>query len=222
MNYQVKIDTIKDLYTYTRNQLEGKSGNVNISFANRTHVYTGNDVIGNCLQEWLPNWFTFLGVKIRSGPNSQSFPDFIAEFSGLSYDIEVKAWNINNSPAFDIANFQSFVETTYDDPGKINAHYFILGYDPYDDGFSQGFVVKKVYLKQLWEIMSPSRKYPINLQVKREQPYAIRPYNFHRYPERAFKSRSELIEAVAQTIKLFPNPQNSFSARDWYNKLNNN
>lgn len=50
--------------------------------------------------------------------------------------MEVKAWNINNAPAFDLANFQSFVETTYNSPGKLNAQYFILGYKPEDDGFS--------------------------------------------------------------------------------------
>lgn len=49
-------------------------------------------MIGNCLQEWFPNWFKYLGVNVLPGANTQAFPDFVA--------------------AFDLANFQNFLETT--------------------------------------------------------------------------------------------------------------
>ena len=60
-------------------------------------------------------------------------------------DAEVKAWNINNAPAFDLANFFSFLDTTFTEPGKLNARYFILGYRPANDGFTQGFTLERVY-----------------------------------------------------------------------------
>ena len=113
------------------------------------------------------------------GEHTQAFPDFVAVFNNISYDVEVKAWNCNNNPAFDLANFQSFLETTFDSPGKLDAYYFILGYKPMDDGFSEGFKVEKVYLKNIWEITAPTKKYPIGLQVKRNQPYAMRPTSFN-------------------------------------------
>lgn len=213
------INTLNDLYELTKEKLEGQHGTITVTFANRNHVYTGNDVIGNCLQEWLPDWFQFLGVNIQSRKGTQVFPDFIAHFNGIEYAVEVKAWNINNSPAFDLANFQSFLETTYSSPGKINAQYFILGYKPEDDGFSQGFTVKKVFLKHIWEITSATRKYPVGLQVKRGNPYALRPFNFYKKPNNSFHNKQEFILAVKQTFDMYPNPVLPFTPDEWYQKV---
>ena len=213
------INNIEELFRITQDRLEGQHGTITINFANRSHVYSGNDVIGNCLQEWLPNWFEHLGVDIKPGDNTQSFPDFVAHFENVSYDVEVKAWNYNNSPAFDIANFSSFLATTYESPGKLDASYFILGYRPMDDGFSQGFVVEKVYLKHIWQITSPSTKYPIGLQVKRGQPYAMRPFNFSRNGSGGFADRTEFIYAVKNTFELFPNAVIPFSPDEWLDRV---
>lgn len=213
------INSLQELFEISREKLEGQHGSIAINFANRNHVYSGNDVIGNCLQEWLPSWFEFLGVIIKSGKGTQVFPDFVAQFGTQKYDMEVKAWNINNSPAFDLANFQSFIETTYNAPGKLNAQYFILGYKPEDDGFSQGFMVQKVFLKHIWEITAPTRKYPIGLQVKRNMPYAMRPYNFNHYPEKSFPSKFEFIKAVKDAFHLFPNSALPFTPDEWFTKV---
>ena len=211
----MKIDSLIRLYELSKKRLEGQHGTINITFANRSHVYTGNDVIGNCLQEWLPDWFQYLGVDIKKGDGSQKFPDFVLTFNGVEYAIEVKAWNINNAPAFDLANFNSFLDTTYEEPGKLNAYYFILGYRPDQDGFSQGFIVEKVFLKSIWEITSSSKKYPIGLQVKRNQPYAMRPYNFYKRPKASFKNKGEFIDAVAETYEMFPNNSLEFTPEQW-------
>ena len=215
----MQIESLEELFTISKEKLEGKHGTITITFANRSHVYTGNDVIGNCLQEGLPDWFRFLGVNIRSGEGTQVFPDFVAQFGEQKYDMEVKAWNINNAPAFDLANFQSFVETTYKSPGKLNAQYFILGYKPDDDGFSQGFTVQKIFLKHIWEITSSTKKYPIGLQVKRNMPYAMRPYNFNRHPKESFKEKIDFINAVKKAFELFPNPMLHFTPEEWFDKV---
>lgn len=215
----MKINTLNDLYNISKSKLENQHGTITITFANRSHVYTGNDVIGNCLQEWLPNWFEYLGVNIKPGINTQEFPDFTAILNNKKYAVEIKTWNINNSPAFDLANFQSFLESTYKSPSKINARYFVLGYKPENDGFSQGFTVKAILLKNIWEMTTNSRKYPIGLQVKRGQPYAMRPYNFYKNPEKSFKDKHEFLLAVKNTFELFPNHNLPFSPKEWYDKV---
>ncbi len=215
----MKINNIFELFNITKEKLEGQHGTITINFANRSHVYSGNDVIGNCLQEWLPNWFAYLGVNIIPGEHTQAFPDFVAVFNNTSYDVEVKAWNYNNNPAFDLANFGNFLETTFDSPGKLDAYYFILGYKPMDDGFSEGFKVEKVYLKNIWEITAPAQKYPIGLQVKRNQPYAMRPTSFHKNPDKAFKSKKAFINAVKNTYDLFPSTSLKFSSDEWLNRV---
>ncbi len=215
----MEINNIFELFEITKDKLEGQHGTITINFANRSHVYSGNDVIGNCLQEWLPNWFQYLGVNIVPGEHTQAFPDFVAVFNNISYDVEVKAWNCNNNPAFDLANFQSFLETTFDSPGKLDAYYFILGYKPMDDGFSEGFKVEKVYLKNIWEITAPTKKYPIGLQVKRNQPYAMRPTSFNRNPDKAFKSKEEFINAVKKAYDLFPSTSLKFTSDEWLSRV---
>lgn len=214
------IETIEELFSLTHEKLVGQSGAISINFANRTHVYSGNDVIGNCLQEWLPSWFSFLGVDIQAGEHTQEFPDFVANFDGISYDVEVKAWNVNNAPAFDLANFFSFLDTTYNEPGKLNAHYFILGYRPATDGFSQGFQLEKVYLKHIWEITNPSRNYSIGLQVKRGIPYAMRPCNFYRNEDKHFSDIFEFVSAVTDAFKEFELAADlPFTPEEWYDRV---
>lgn len=214
------ISTIEDLFYLTEQRLVGQTGTISINFANRPHTYSGNDVIGNCLQEWLPDWFSFLGVEIFPGRGSQEFPDFVAVFNNNPIDVEVKAWNVNNAPAFDIANFFSFLDTTYSDPGKLNAHYFIIGYRPANDGFSQGFTVEKIYLKHLWEITNSSKNYPIGLQVKRGTPYAIRPCNFYNKEHTHFNDVYEFIDAVTQAYQIFEGSSDlPFSPDQWRDRI---
>ena len=45
------IETIEELFQLTQERLVGQAGAISITFANRAHIYSGNDVIGNCLQE---------------------------------------------------------------------------------------------------------------------------------------------------------------------------
>ncbi|MCP1640394.1 hypothetical protein J2T50_002133 [Streptococcus gallinaceus] len=208
-----KINTIEQLYEYTKKRLEGKHGNITINFANHPIVYSGNDIIGNSLQEWLPAWFKHLQVDIQAGEHTQEFPDFVARFGGNQYDVEVKAWNYTNPPGFDIANFHSFIQQTYKSPGKLNAYFIILGYTPANDGFSKGFTVEKVYLKRIWEITNKAQKYPIGLQVKRESPYAIRPCAFHK--KDSFRSKEEFIDAIYETFKMFPNDKLEITPEAW-------
>lgn len=198
------INNLDDLYVYTKEKLQDKSGVITIHFADRPHTYTKNDVVGNCLQEWLPEWFQHIGVTLTPTEETQKFPDFVAHFEGGSYDVEVKAWNVNASPAFDIANFYSFIDTTYEHPEKLNAVYFILGYEPRrEDDLERGFVVRNVYMKRIWQITGPKHKHGISLQVKRGQPYALRPIGFHRHPENAFTDPVAFICAVHNAYKQF-------------------
>ena len=45
------INSIEELFLKTKEELEEKHGSISINFANKNHVYSGNDIIGNCLQE---------------------------------------------------------------------------------------------------------------------------------------------------------------------------
>nr|WP_240789033.1 NgoBV family restriction endonuclease [Streptococcus sp. KCJ4932] len=207
------------MYEFTKEKLEGQKGQITINFANHPIVYENKDIIGNALQDWLPAWFNYLNVNITQGEHTQEFPDFRATFNDIDYDVEIKTWNFANSPAFDIANLYSFIKQTYERPGKLNAYFIILGYRVENDGFTRGFTVEKVYLKRIWEITNRSKKYPIGLQVKTGQPYAIRPCDFRRRD--TFRNKKEFINGIYEAFKKFPNSSIPFTPDEWLNKVTN-
>lgn len=217
----MSINNIEELYEITRDELENKYGSIFVNFNNRNVRYTGNDVVGNCLQEWLPNWFEYMGVDIIPNESTQEFPDFVARFTNTHNDVEIKCWNASGSPAFDLANFNSYVRTLYIDPRKLNADYFILGYRPTDPDvdFAEGFQVTNVYLKKIWEMTGPTRisNKPISIQVKYNRPYAIRPTSFHRNTTTVFNSRLDFVIAIKESLDLFP--QDEFTSDEWFNHV---
>ena len=213
MSESTQINFMDSLRDMAKKELVGRKGSIIINYAGETVQYMNNDIIGNALQAWLPVWFQRNDVELINNEHTQEFPDFIAVDGENHYDVEIKCWNYNASPAFDLANFHSLINVLYVNPRKIMADYLILPYQPTEHGFE----VVDVYLKKIWEITKPSRNYPIGLQVKRDQPYAVRPFPFHRQPENSFSNRKEFVEALAETLKLFP-PKNDVpyeDAEDW-------
>lgn len=213
-----RIENLDDLFSVTYSELLNKYGSIMVHFNNVPMAYTGRDIIGNSLQEWLPNWFEFIGVDIRSNPRTQTFPDFRIHLHSEVYDFEIKCWNNNSTPGFDIANFNSFVSTLPNDPSQLNAYYFLLGYRPLVEGvdFEKGFKVEEIYMKRIWELCGPTPTYPTPIQRKQGQPYALRPANFPNSRANIFESRAEFVYAIAELIDSYPNPVWSFNGREWY------
>lgn len=144
-------------------------------------------------------WLEDNGLKLEPNTHSQSFPDFTADIGGVKYDMEVKCWNYENPPAFDISNFDGFYREIFNNPAKLYAKYLIFAYKP----TTHGFVIENIYLKNLWDITGKGGKYPVGLQVKQGRPFAIRPIPFHRSPKRAFGSIEEFVRAIFETRKIF-------------------
>lgn len=212
------IKSLEELYEVSKVELEERDGSIIINYAGFTVNYLNKDIIGNSLQEWLPVWFKRKGVKVVSNEKTQEFPDFFLEFEDLTHAVEVKCWNYEANPGFDLANFNSYIETLYNDSRKLLADYFVLGYVQSEHGFT----VKKVYLKKIWELTSVTRNYPIGVQVKRSQPYALRPFSFHKNPDRSFKNRREFVIALKETLAMFPNPSFNFTPDQWFAQVEKN
>ena len=195
----MKLQSLEELYNKAINDIKGEKGVITITIGGIPKISKSNDIIGNCVQEWIPQWLEDNGLKLETNNKTQSFPDFTANINGKKYDMEVKCWNYDNAPAFDIANFDGFYREIYLCPKKLYAKYLIFGYKP----IKHGFTIENIYLKNLWEITSPG-KYPIGLQVKQGSPYAIRPCAFHNNPDKAFANIHEFINAICETRKIFP------------------
>ena len=196
----MNLHSLEELYEKALNDIKGEKGVITINIAGIPKTSNSNDIIGNCVQEWIPQWLEDNGLKMEANDRSQVFPDFSAEIDGKIIDMEVKSWNYGNSPAFDISNFDGFYREIYSHPKKLYAKYLIFGYTP----IKHGFRLDDIFLKNIWEITGKARSYPIGLQVKQGHPYAIRPFAFHKYPNRAFSSLEGFVRAVYETRKLFP------------------
>lgn len=211
------FNSLEDLYDFAVQDIKDQLGTITIQIGGVPKISKSNDIIGNCVQEWIPQWLEDNGLELESNQHTQQFPDFTALLGGKRYDMEVKCWNCTNPPGFDLANFDGFYRSIYTDPKKLNAKYLIFGYKP----TTHGFRIENIYLKNIWELTKPASKYPIGLQVKQNRPYAIRPFGFHKRPEDSFKNRKEFVRGIQQTRIQFPS-DNVVSPSLWFESVEAN
>ena len=173
------------------------------------------DVVGNIMQEWLQGWLDARGIEYAPSENTQMPPDFFLNPDDRTKGLlEVKAFNRNGSPGFDIADFRMYASEIQEKPYMLDVDYLIFGYDMSDDGV---VTIKDVWLKKVWQITRRMENYPINLQVKEGVIHKIRPGVW--YSERVtdyaiFDCLEDFISAIEETT--FKEPKlRSYVASTW-------
>ena len=182
-------------------KIKDKIGSIEIKLGNITAKYNGKDAVGDLLQEWIREWMKDKKYYFRTKANTQEFPDFLLSNSNTIDFLEIKTFNADASPAFDIANFDSYCTSLLDLPERIEADYLILGYTMIDFELR----IKDIWLKKVWEISSPSGPNPIKIQTKRGQIYNLRPCTWYskRLTYEPFKNRNDFLKALADTQKKY-------------------
>jgi hypothetical protein len=205
--------TASEIYDLLINnfKITEKIGSVEIILGGIKAKYKGKDAIGDLLQEWLAEWLNQNNYYFRQLPNSQEFPDFLLSESVNSGFLELKTFNADASPAFDIANFDSYCTSLLRIPERIDADYLIFSYKMIDGELS----IDNLWLKKVWEMTSPSGQDPIKLQVKRNQIYNLRPCTWYsnRLKFEPFENKNDFLKAIAATLDLYP--QCEQYKKDW-------
>ncbi|MBQ5561943.1 MAG: NgoBV family restriction endonuclease, partial [Clostridia bacterium] len=114
---------------------------------------------------------------------------------------EVKSFNYDATPAFDIANFDSYCSSIKNKPYHLDADYLIFGYVMSDKG---DITIKKLWLLKVWQIAGTSDRFPLKTQVKKNVIYNIRPNSdFKKDKAGVFKSKDDFLYAIYETLVLY-------------------
>lgn len=174
------------------------------------------DVVGNIMQEWLQGWLDKKGIEYALSENTQMPPDFYLNPDDKTKNLlEVKAFNRNRGPGFDIADFRMYEEEIINKPYMLNVDYLIFGYDMNNDGV---VTIKDVWLKKVWEITRRMEDWSINLQIKDNVVHKIRPGIWYaedttRTDYKVFESLEDFISAMEEAV--FQNPKTHNNAGTW-------
>ncbi|HPF00765.1 MAG TPA: NgoBV family restriction endonuclease [Bacteroidales bacterium] len=199
---------LEDKILEVKGQIKFYLGNVSI-------VVRQRDVIGNIMQEWLEGWLNQNQVLHKINTNTQMPPDFYLNPDDLTSELlEVKAFNYDASPGFDIADFNAYQSEIIEQPFMLHTKYLIFGYQMQDDGY---VVIKKLWLKNVWEICRRMEKWPLNLQIKDKVVHKIRPCTWYSQGRsvkfKPFESLEDFISAMEQTV--YQNPKTREKSGEW-------
>lgn len=183
-------------------QLDKLQGEITFNLAGVSVKIDTTDTVGITLQSWLKQYMTDNNIFFSEPVNTQEFPDFFLDNTDANnYMLEIKAFNYNATPAFDIANFESYCSSVKEKPYRLNADYLIFGYVMDQLG---NITIKKVWLHKIWQIAGTSQRFALKTQVKRDMIYNIRPNtDFKRGKGGPFNSKDDFLFAIYQTLIVY-------------------
>jgi len=225
--------TAKEIFEKLLNEdkILSMSGKIKFFFGEVDIVVKQKDVVGNIIQEWLQGWLDKRGIEYALNdnsqmppdffknkifysvnPNSQMPPDFFLSEDKTKNLLEVKAFNRNASPGFDIADFRMYSQEIINKPYMLHADYLIFGYDMNDEGI---VTIKDLWLKKIWEITKPMRKWPLTLKITNGLAQEIRPCTWYatKTDTKVFESLEDFLSAFEAAI--FQNPETRPEAPQW-------
>lgn len=214
------IKTAEDVFSLLRKQhIESYIGSITLNLMDISVKLKDKSAVGYVFQEWLASWLSKNKISFDVNENSQEFPDFYLNPADHQKNLlEVKTFDLEASANFDVANFEAYCRSLTTKTYRLDADYLIFGYTFIDSAL----VIKKIWLKKIWEITSPSKAYPIKTQNKQGMIYNIRPCAWHsdKSTYKAFASKEEFVQSLYKTLKIYK--KTSRDADEWLRGVNNN
>jgi hypothetical protein len=188
--------------------IKNKKGQIVCDLAGISFYINNRDILGGIIQQWLGEFLDANKIKWSPPKNSQTWPDIILNNGD---HLEVKCFDADESPGFDLANFGSYINSLLITPERLDDDYIIIGYQ--FDG--QNLSIQDFWIKNIWEITGPSDTHFLNLQVKRDIVYNIRPKNWRNSNVVTFKNRREFVLALSQAVEKF----DYGTSKVWFKKV---
>ncbi len=208
--------TPSELHEKLKNIFKDEIGSIYFNMAGICFKIRSKDTIGLTLQSWLKEYLLVNDYYFKEPDNTQEFPDFFLDKSLQKDLLEMKSFNYEKSPGFDIANFDSYCNNIMQKPYYLYSDYLIFGYEMHDGEIE----IKDIWLKKIWQIAGRSQNTPLKVQKKYDKIYNIRPSSkFKYYEEEDFKNEIEFLKAIYETIKLDKSLE---KAENWKKTFNEN
>lgn len=220
--------TVEDIYEKLVNvdkilTLKGKItfqlGEIGITIRKR-------DVVGNVMQEWVEAWLKHNQIEYALDDNTQMPPDFYLDPDDRTKNLmELKTFNIEGAPGFDIADFHMYEQEIAQKPWMLDVTYLIFGYKMSEDGV---VTIEKVWKKKVWEMSRPMRTgsskvfYAINLQIKKGTVHKIRPAKWYAESSKfkIFENKEDFLSAMEDAI--YQNPDTRPEYYTWRGEVSQN
>lgn len=200
--------TAEQIYSKLQQELLSAKGKITFHLADIDIIVRQKDVVGNIMQEWVEGWLKANNIEYALNDNTQMPPDFYLDLNDKKHNLlEIKAFNYESSPAFDIADFRMYEHEIASKPWMLDVTYLIFGYEMSDNG---DVSIRQVWMKKVWEIsraMESGKKphkvvWPINLQIKEGIVHKIRPAKWFgrttKFP--IYESIEDFLAAIEETI----------------------
>lgn len=155
------------------------------------------NVIGNIIQEWVYEWLRTNNVEFERD-EGQLPPDLFLDPEDKTCNlVEIKAFNYQESPAFDIAEPLAYLEEIVKRPYMLYTDYLIFGYKM--DEETGIITIENIWLKKIWDICSPSKTkgLPIGGQAVK-----IRPSKWYNKTKRATPNFVSLEDYLSAFVDL--------------------
>lgn len=179
------------------------SGSIFFSIGDIKYRVNNKDCVGEIIEGLVGEILDRQNIAYAERDNAQLPPDYaLFDENGDSYPLEIKAFDTERNPNFDIGNFAAYSELVANNPDALDARYLIFEYSMEDGTVS----IEDYWVKTVWEIVGESGDYPLRLQVKKDHPHNIRPVTW--YSERSsyepFGSKKKFVDSIYETMLQFP------------------
>ena len=184
-------------------QIIGQQGVITFNLANISFPVTSKDIVGGVLQEWFENWMYCNQIQYSKKGNTQDWPDF---YLGNGEHLEIKAFNHNATPAFDIGKFDAYIDSLLEYPSRLDSDHLIFSYTSMNGSIE----IAEFWVKKVWQITGYSPTNCISLQVKKRGkpptetriPDNLRPVDW-RGRSATFPCRRDFVTALDNALRLF-------------------
>lgn len=193
--------TPKQLFERLNNdfRITEQTGNIQFKLGDVSIIVKRRDVVGNIMQEWLEGWLKKNDIEYSANPNTQMPPDLYLDPEDLTHNLlEVKAFNYEATPAFDIAEPVAYLQELERHPYMLNSYYIIFGYVMNED---TGIVtIKDMWLKYVWEITAPTKKTAMTVGGSAHKMRPTKWYNRTKRSKKLFESKEDYLSAFIELL----------------------